>query len=287
MKKENILNKKQIQFLNKSGIKISEIEIIKEGISNINFLINQEYVLKCGYDKNFFTLNQNNINFQNEIYNKLDLSVKIIDVDFINLFSLTKYVPNLTKLNPKNINYLQILNLINAIKSYKKSENVKLDKFNYIETLNKYRLSIHPKDRLYFKEIENSPLINTTLEISHLDLVDNNILFDSNNQVKIIDFEMASYAFKYFDLTSLLEENNFTNNIQETIIHLYFKNNPQEEEFYIKNYNTYSAILDLLWYSWAKSRKLNCPLNKKEEYEEIAIQKKESLFKNILLIRDR
>ncbi len=285
MKKETILNKKQEQFLLDNGIKVKKVEIIKDGISNINFLINEEYVLKCGYDSNFFSLNQNNINLQNNIYKQLDLSVELIAVDYKNLFSLTKYIPNLTKLDSKKINYFQIIKLIDAIKAYKKLDNIELDKFDYNATLNRYRLLLPVKERLYFNQIENSPLINLELEISHLDLVDNNILFTKDNQVKIIDFEMGCKAFKYFDLTSLLEENNFKDNISQAIIHLYFKNEPENEEFYLNNFNSYCALLDLLWYTWAKARKINCPNNKKEEYEQIAVDKKESLIKNIQLIR--
>jgi thiamine kinase-like enzyme len=278
MKKENLLNNTQLTFLLRNKITPTSIDIISKGVSNFNYLINNKYVLKCSYDMNFFSLSKDKVDFQNKFNSQEDLTVDIIDVDYINGFSLTKYLPSFKMINPSTINYYQIIKIVDTMKKYKSLKDVKLSTFNYNETLNKYRLMLDPKDRLYFKEIEENNLIYNELEISHLDLVDNNILFDKDNNIKIIDFEMVCLAFKNFDLVSLLSENNFNENINKTIIHLYFDNDLNKENEFISNYSSYCSILDLLWYTWAKARQINCPYSKKDIYQKIAEIKKERLL---------
>lgn len=278
METENILTNDQITFLLKNKITPTSVDIISTGVSNFNYLINNKYVLKCSYDMDFFTLSKNKVDFQNKFYNQEDLTIQIIDVDYQKGYSLSKYLPNYKMINASTINYYQIIKIVDALKKYKAIKDNNLDTFNYNQVLNKYRLMLQPKDRLYFKEIEENKLLNSELEISHLDLVDNNILFDKDNHIKIIDFEMVCLSFKNFDLVSLLSENNFTENINQTIIHLYFENDINQENEFISNYSTYRNILDLLWYTWAKARSINCPLSKKEIYDEIAKIKKERLL---------
>lgn len=278
MKKENLLNNAQLTFLLRNKITPTSVDIIPKGVSNFNYLINNKYVLKCSYDMNFFSLSKDKVDFQNKFNSQEDLTVDIIDVDYINGFSLTKYLPSFKMINSSTINYYQIIKIVDTMKKYKALKDVKLSTLNYNETLNKYRLMLDPKDRLYFKEIEENNLINNELEISHLDLVDNNILFDKDNNIKIIDFEMVCLAFKNFDLASLLSENNFNENINKTIIHLYFDNDLNKENEFISNYSSYCSILDLLWYTWAKARQINCPYSKKDIYQEIADIKKERLL---------
>lgn len=281
MKKENLLNNDQIAFLSKNKITPTSVDIISTGVSNFNYLINNKYVLKCSYDMDFFTLNKNKVDFQNKFYDLEDLTIQIIDVDYQKGYSLSKYLSNYKMIDTSSINYYQIIKLIDTMKKYKSIKDHNLETFNYNQVLNKYRLMIQPKDRLYFKEIEESKLLKSELEISHLDLVDNNILFDKDNHIKIIDFEMVCLSFKNFDLVSLLSENNFDENINQAIIHLYFENDISKENEFLSNYSTYCSILDLLWYTWAKARSINCPICKKEIYNKIAEAKKERLLFNL------
>lgn len=281
MKKENLLNNDQIAFLSKNKITPTSVDIISTGVSNFNYLINNKYVLKCSYDMDFFTLNKNKVDFQNKFYDLEDLTIQIIDVDYQKGYSLSKYLSNYKMIDTSSINYYQIIKLIDTMKKYKSIKDHNLETFNYNQVLNKYRLMIQPKDRLYFKEIEESKLLKSELEISHLDLVDNNILFDKDNHIKIIDFEMVCLSFKNFDLVSLLSENNFDENINQAIIHLYFENDINKENEFLSNYSTYCSILDLLWYTWAKARSINCPICKKEIYNKIAEAKKERLLFNL------
>lgn len=281
MKKENLLNNDQIAFLSKNKITPTSVDIISTGVSNFNYLINNKYVLKCSYDMDFFTLSKNKVDFQNKFYDLEDLTIQIIDVDYQKGYSLSKYLSNYKMIDTSSINYYQIIKLIDTMKKYKSIKDHNLETFNYNQVLNKYRLMILPKDRLYFKEIEESKLLKSELEISHLDLVDNNILFDKDNHIKIIDFEMVCLSFKNFDLVSLLSENNFDENINQAIIHLYFENDISKENEFLSNYSTYCSILDLLWYTWAKARSINCPICKKEIYNKIAETKKERLLFNL------
>ena len=262
------------QFLKDNNISYVTIKLIKEGISNANYLIDNKYVLKVPYDRRFSRVRKETVDLENICFKNF-LSPEVVAYDEENGFLLTKYIPNLRILNAQNTNYFEIKNIVEAIKKY---HRIKADipKLDYEKLLDSYRLKINPKERIYNSKLTYSKIFAGEYELSHFDLVDNNILLDSNSNVTLIDFEFACYAPKYFDLVSLLGENRFSKEIEEMIIDIYFDNKEEKNEFLAKK-DELLAIADLLWYHWAKARSLSPFADKKKIYLSIAKDKKESL----------
>lgn len=270
------------EFLKSNLISYKKIIPIGDGISNLNFLLDDKLVLKIG-NINFFDKNNlERINFQNELA-KNHLSSQIVCFDIQNNLSISKYIPNLSKIDVNNINLLQIEKIVEVIKTYQKF-NLSLPKLNYQKLLNQYRINIPVDKRIYLEKVENSSLLNLEYEPSHFDLVDNNILFDKMQNCYIIDFEMAYLAPINFDLTSLISENEFSSEIKESIIESYFSDN-NKLNFFKANLDMYIAILDLLWYHWGIYKSI-CDCNdKKEIFLDIAKNKKEDLLKRISMFK--
>ena len=237
-------------------------------------MIDNRYVLKVPYDRRFSRVRKETVDLENICFKNF-LSPEVVAYDEENGFLLTKYIPNLRILNAQNTNYFEIKNIVETIKKY---HRIKADipKLDYEKLLDSYRLKINPKERIYNSKLTYSNIFEGEYELSHFDLVDNNILLDSNSNVTLIDFEFACYAPKYFDLVSLLGENRFSKEIEEMIIDIYFDNKEEKNEFLAKK-DELLAIADLLWYHWAKARSLSPFADKKKIYLSIAKDKKESL----------
>lgn len=280
--KELKLNNKVIDFLKNNHILVNSLTPLKNGISNLNYLVNDKYVIKVSYDNKFFSANEKTIEFQNLLY-KENLSVQTIAIDKENSFLLTKYDPHLKELDFKTINLKNIKDLVKTIKTYK-SFPFKLEELNYNQMLDSLRLKMDVNERLYFKKLEFSNLFNIEKENNHFDLVNNNIQINKFNSISIIDFDMANYSSKYFDLASLLSENKIFDNIQKTIIEEYFIDDENSKNFFMQNKDEYIAILDLLWFSWAKVRKKTAINELKQTFEDISKEKYFDLKQRLKLI---
>ncbi len=278
MKNSNDL-KKGIHFLNKNGIQVKKITKLTEGILNSNYLINDKYVLKIVSSTNFYSLTKEKIILQNKLAD-LNFSSKYLFYDLDQKLFVSKFIPNLKSIDDNKLNYLQIEKIINTIKIFKNWKIDNLKELNYSKFLSSFRLRISPKDRLYFQKIENSKLLDLPKELSHFDLVKNNMLFDNEGNFYLLDFEFASYLPKYFDLSSLLSENEFSKSTEELIINTYFKDENESKEFYLTYKDEYFVILDLLWYHWAKYN-ASFKSEKEKIFNDIASLKKKDLFKRL------
>jgi len=265
-------------ILQDNKIIVKTLAEIKDGLSNRNYLINNKYVLKISYDNQYFLKDKNIIDLQNKLAD-LNLSSKIISYDLEKGYLISNYIPHLQAIDVNKINLLQIKNLINLIKTYK-SFDINLEKFNYQKEIDNYRLKLNPNERLYFHQLETSMLLNLDSEINHFDLVNNNILSD-DNKIVLLDFDMANISSKYFDLTSIIEENDFNKDVEQIIIDEYFQDNINERNFYLENIYTYKSLLDYLWYFWALARKQTSINEKKAIYNKIANTKRNNLFINL------
>jgi thiamine kinase-like enzyme len=256
---------------------------LNAGLSNRNFLLGGKYVLKVSYDPDFILLNPSKDEFQNEAAMHF-LAPKVICSDYKKGYQVTEYLPSYRPLNSEKATALEIKNAINAIKAIHALNPLGLEELNYEKMLDSYRLKVPPKERIYIAILEESSLLLDKKEIAHFDLTADNILLSKEQKAKIVDFEFACLAPKYFDLASLLGENSFDPKTQELIMGEYFHLNPHNYDDFKKKRGELVAIADLLWYHWAKARSLTCPTEKKKAYIQIAEDKKKSLYKYLSLI---
>ena len=259
------------------------------GISNENFLINNKVVLRIPYK-----LNSNRDRFNNECLNLFqyemeniaynnNIGTKLFNYSLKRNTKLTKYLTNYKQIKFNNLSDLNLEKVIDTLKqihSFKPSTYKELNFFDDISIWLKD--SIDNDFNLKTKVVQDFLCFFHTIydslpkELSHCDALESNILIKDNN-IKIIDFEYSSYTFKYFDLVSLLSENDINENTKQKIINYYFKDSEKEKEEFLKLEKILHKALDLYWYSWAISRKCNIDY-KDKIFEEIAKVKKESFL---------
>ena len=272
------MKKDTLKFLKDNNVEVDSIIELKEGISNTNYLINDSYVLKEPFDVSFSRINSAIVAFQNK-NNLTDISPAVLAYNTKLGLLLTKYLKGYHPLTKEELNDEIIDKIINLLSTFHLS-SFDLPKLDYISLLTLYRNMIDTKDRIYLEVIESSSILQGELEISHMDLLLSNFMINDSKHLELIDYEFCSYAPKYFDLISLLEENNLNDNLKAKIICKYFDNEKEKEAFLAK-YNTYAALSDLLWYHWAYARYIN---SGKEVFYEIAIHKKDALYKHLKLV---
>ena len=113
--------------------------------------------------------------------------------------------------------------------------------------------------------------------LSHNDLVDGNILFN-DQRAYLIDYEYAGLNHPYFDLMSLISENNINDlNIRHSL-YQYFFEAPISTELEKKLHIIENAA-NLLWAAWAN---MFYDTNHNEEYRQIFKMKKEAIEGQIL-----
>lgn len=141
-----------------------------------------------------------------------------------------------------------------------------------------------------FKDLNTKPFINLTPyeyilnELSifqervlcHNDLVNGNVI-EVKNQLYLIDYEYACDNHPYFDLLSLITENNIDDPIlKQLFFESYFKRELTSKEK--EDLRLFESIHDLLWCQWAQ---MQYSILKQPIYKEIAHQKFNQLKKMI------
>jgi len=275
------------KFLERYSLDNLPKTILKDGISNTNYALGDKYALKVPYDKRFIELKSYQIQLQNLAARNF-VSPKVCYFDIENGFLVTELLKNYKPIKDNEINIAQIKKIVDLLHTYSSLDISEIDvpKLDYQKMLNDFRLQVFPKDRIYIHKLENSNLLLTANTLSHFDMVNNNILTDENSNVQLIDFEFACLTPKYFDLISLISENQFPEAKNRTIVNQYFINDPIGLEEFTKVKNQLKAIFDLLWYHWAKARAATSNKKNRNVYLQIASDKKTTLFRYLHKLND-
>ena len=281
-------NTKELEkFLERHSLDNLPKTILKDGISNTNYSLGDKYALKVPYDSRFIAIKPYQIQLQNLAARNF-ISPKVCFFDIENGFLVTELLKNYNPIKDSEINTAQIKKIVELLHSYSSLDISEIDvpKLNYQKMLDEFRLQVYPKDRIYIRKLESSNLLLTAETLSHFDMVSNNILTDKNCNIQLIDFEFACLAPKYFDLISLISENQFPESKNRTIVNQYFINNPVDLEEFSRVENQLKAIFDLLWYHWAKARAATSNKKNRNVYLQIAVDKKTTLFKYLHQMND-
>lgn len=182
----------------------------------------------------------------------------------------------------QNIKHLDELDLIKALpkvaKQLKKLHSfpkVNVD-FNVVD---KYELFKSKTNNQIIDLIEFEPVLNqlnTCPErvLCHNDLVNGNVI-EVNQKVYLIDYEYACNNHPYFDLLSLITENNIQNKRVRTLFYEAYFDGPLTQDIQ-KDLDVFESIHNLLWCQWAQ---MQYSILKEEIYKEIAFQKFDQLKK--------
>ena len=256
-------------FVNLTNKKVKTISKFNNGFTNQCYLINDAYVLKTPseYIQPF-------IDYNNESYilnclkdNKNVVSVYLENIE--NKILIMKYIHQ-AKPYTDTLDKNQIINVCKAIKKIHRINDENIKKFDMFERLETYKKNSKEKlDGRYERKIINrikKSIENEQLVLCHNDLVQNNMLFKFNDVV-LIDFEFASLNYIYFDLASLISENNLNDAQKELVLKAYFGYKLNKSK--TKKVNNFIKFLDIFWFYWAdmmyQNRKLPCYLDIKKD----------------------
>jgi len=222
---------------------------IEYGITNSSYLINDAYVLRIPKKNKEKFISYKNEKNNYKVIEPLKLSEKVLYLDEVNGFKLTKFIHNthfyseineevmnmvskmLKKLHGSGIKVPYGYMMFNRLTSYKKNIDEKYYiSEDYEKKVIKDVQKIFPKEELTF---------------CHNDLVGGNLLFRYNSSF-IIDWENASMNNPLFDLASFISENNLTSNQEDYFLKRYFgyKFNSLKR----KRVDIFVSFLDILFY---------------------------------------
>lgn len=232
---------------------VSDINKTNLGLSNALYTFiynNEKYALRV-------LTNDNSIDHR-LLERQIQVNIKQYNMDFLEVYydelnniRISKWIYGLKSF--KNYHnddkYEKVINRIKQFHSLNIDTNLK---FDLIKKYNNILLNINNKlfdYEKYKKIIDDYQKLNQKLIISHNDIVDGNVLY-TNEKCLLIDYEYASLNYEYFDLVSLLSENNiYDTDIRNNIYNLYFEKDINEQQ--LKDINVIELAQDLLWSAWA------------------------------------
>lgn len=242
-------------ILNKiTNEKIENSREIFGGTTNKITLINNKFVIReplsC-YDK------FNSYKFEGKIIaimqNK-SITEKVLYFDNKSGIKISNFIQETHHFNYSS-DHLQIKKIIKIIKNLHELNCSEKYEFNVFERLSYYKSF---SEEFIQEKYENNLIDSLKISffskpfvLSHNDLVSGNILL-SDKKVFLIDFEFAGYNHPYFDLASLISENNISIEDSIKIIKEYFG-----KEFNLKilsEIQTIEKLQNILWFYWAQKR---------------------------------
>jgi hypothetical protein len=265
------------QFLFQHHLLTLERKRLMRGISNDNYLLGGQYVLKVPYDPRFLTLTPEKAELENQAA-KHFLSPQILAADYVHGYAVSEFLSGYEPIVPAAITLTQVSNLVALLKNFAMLPKGNLKELDYERMLTSFRLLVPPKERIYISSLEYSPLLKQRSEVTHFDLVDNNILTDAQGSLRLIDYEFACLAPRFFDLISLLGENQFKPEICDLFLASYFEDDKEAAGIFFQERKELTALADLLWYHWALARSDIKDPEKKKSFLAIADLKKASLL---------
>ncbi|MBU0278088.1 MULTISPECIES: choline kinase family protein [unclassified Gemella] len=234
---ENILNDKIINTIETSY-----------GITNKNYIVEtNENSYFCRIPKDtLFINNKENEKEALDILKNEDYFLEPVYYDS-NLL-ITQFQKN-AKTFISNKNLSSIVEISKILKSLHKNKFQANNKFNPVETFEKYLYQVENFEidiEKYLPLVEEFKELYTPDRLCHNDLVEGNFLF-TKSKIYLIDFEYAGQNDYYFDIASFISENDL--NYQETVTFLqsYFG----DEICDFEKLDIFLKFEDLLWYTWA------------------------------------
>lgn len=250
------------------------------GISNENFLIDGQVVLRLPFSS--APCRSSDFPAQmTEWAAKYGLGPQLLAYKKDTGIQLTGYLKNYQAVKfdvCERATLVKIIETVKAIHRFKPDNKEYLDYYGDIEK----KLKSHPTvtelipEKHIWTFLDRFRPLYTELMAesvpSHLDLVSSNILIGPD--IKIIDFEYAAYTFEYFDLVSILSENEMRPETRRNLIDIYFTDQTAKEKF-LSRYAEIQRALDLYWCLWGLSRQTGLP-SKDQAFLTIAKAKAES-----------
>ncbi|HMM00764.1 MAG TPA: phosphotransferase [Bacilli bacterium] len=228
---------------------VYSLKPLPTGITNQNFLVNDQFVLKVrqlGLDP-FFSYAQENIIA--DIFYQHDLSPKYLTYNEQFNYSLSQFLSSSHKGHGPLYANREIIRIAQLITTYQSFDNSSLVPFNLEERYIFYRSKCSKKVfspayeekivREYNRFVDKSHLV-----LSHNDLVKNNFLF-KGDKLYIIDFEFAGLNDSMFDDASFITENHLSPTQEKLFLQTRYPDGFDHHKLDI-----FKNALNLLWCYW-------------------------------------
>ncbi len=232
--------------------KVYSLKYLRNGLSNDNYLINEEFIMRV--PKNFHQPFNSYVN-EKKIEDKLKsfpLSIDVVYMDESGI-KISRFIKNAKSFAESSKDKKHIRLAAKAIRTLHNLKIVSETDFSYFDRLEIYQeKSLTPPLENAQKIIDKAKQWSNDAPkiLCHNDLVGGNILFDGN-KTYLIDYEYSSNNDPMFDIASFLSENNLlekkaiTTFVDEYCMH-------DTSSFNYQKLYDYFAILDLLWFYWAE-----------------------------------
>lgn len=235
---------------NITGQSVKDISPIPTGLTNHNYHVTTEfhdYVLRCPKPENKELFDYHHEKEVLDMIKPLDLEPRLVYYDEQSGIKLSDYVYDANTLSPSDYH--------RAVKLIAKLHNAKIHSGQSFDIQSKYKLyqSDNPIYDLspYEHYIQEAAELCTDLILCHNDCVEGNFLFTKDKNY-LIDFEYASDNDPYFDLLSLITENDITDpHIKQDLINTYF--DLVEIDYDEYKLSVFEGAHHTLWCAWACS----------------------------------
>lgn len=254
---------------------VRSIDFLNGGITNLNYLVNDSYVLRIPKEFTEKMISYKNEKNNYKVVEPLKISEKLLYLDENNGFKMSKFIHNTHYygvMNEEIINYVaRVLRKLHTsgikvpygYQMFKRLEEYKGNiTSNYFLPVDYETKAIKEVEKIFNKE---------DLTFCHNDLVKGNFLF-RYNYCYLIDWEVASMNNPLFDLASFISENNLTEEQEEYFLKKYF--GYKYSILKKKRVDTFIIFEDVLFYYWALSYFFK---RKEEIYLKIAEEKLERI----------
>ncbi len=249
-----MLNDPKKIFKEITSKEIRSCEFIPDGITNLNYLINNAYVLRIPKENVESLMDYGAEKTTYTVIEDLKISEKLLFLDTTSGVKLTKYLHNTHMY--KILSDEEIIYVSKALKKLHTSNKKVPYGYKMFNRLEDYKKNI--PEKYYINESYEKRVIKEVTKIfskdelclCHNDLVKGNLLFKFNCCF-LIDWEMAGLNNPNFDLASFISENNLNEEQKELFLKKYFgyKYNSLKK----KRVEIFIYFQDILFYYWAMS----------------------------------
>ena len=244
---------------------ITNISVLKKGMTNRSFLFrckDKRYIMRIPGEGTDMLINrQNEASVYNEINGK-GICDNIVYINPENGYKITEYIEDARVCDP--LDDSDIRRCMKKLKEFHES-NIKVnhdfDLFGQIEFYEKLwnntpsaysDYDITKKNVLSLKAYIDKHIKNRCL--THIDAVPDNFLFDSNDEIKLIDWEYAGMQDPHLDIAMFCIYALYEKDEVDHLIDLYFDGTCPEKTR-TKIY-CYIAVAGLLWSNWCEYKRL-------------------------------
>lgn len=281
------------QLLPKDRLEIQELELLKGGMTNRNYLCRtrtgQKYVIRIpGCNTGHFIDRQSEWENHHKIIS-LNLNTKHIVYSKDCWIKVSVYVKNILEnitarceiidIACKALNILHNSGVVFA-NTFWVADKIRL----YENVIKQHEIEVSLEYRLLRASLEDNYdeylYSNIKWTACHNDLVRENILLDSAKRIYLIDWEYSGMNDPLWDLASFMLENELTPFEQKYMLTTYYKDDILRPET-AQMLALFKIYQDILWYLWSKIKEYYG-----SNYAEYANKRLQRAIRNFALLKN-